>query len=93
MQPASNAEVDYLIQQQGCVLPIEVKAGTKGAMQSLHLYMGLKKLPTAVRLSTEMPAKMSIHTKTALGDIAKYELVCLPIYMIGQLHRLLQQTC
>lgn len=89
MQPASNAEIDYLIQPQGQIVPIEVKAGTKGAMQSLHLYMGLKKLSTAIRLSTEMPAKMNIHTKTALGDVAKYELICLPIYMIGELHRLL----
>lgn len=88
MESASNAEVDYLIQYKTGILPIEVKAGTKGAMQSLHLFMGLKKLPTAVRLSTEVPSKISINTKTSLGDTAQYELFCLPIYMVEQLKRL-----
>jgi len=89
MQPASNAEVDYLTQYKITILPIEVKAGTKGAMQSLHLFMGLKKLPKAIRFSTELPSKMSINTKTSLGDLAQYELYCLPIYMVGQLKRLM----
>jgi uncharacterized protein len=89
MQPTSNAEVDYLIQYKSSILPIEVKAGTKGSMQSLHLFMGLKKLSTAVRFSTEMPSRMSIDTKTSLGDKAHYKLFCLPIYMVEQLKRLL----
>lgn len=92
MQPSSNAEVDYLVQHQAQVIPIEVKAGTKGSMQSLHLFMGLRKLPRAIRLSTEMPSTLLINTKTALGNIAEYELLCLPIYMIGQLHRLLSSV-
>lgn len=37
--PSSNAEVDYIIQKQGAVLPLEVKAGTKGQMQSLHVFL------------------------------------------------------
>ena len=33
----SQAEIDYLIQRGKAVVPIEVKAGTRGKMQSLHL--------------------------------------------------------
>ncbi len=49
----SNAEVDYLIAKNGSILPIEVKAGVKGGMKSLRVYMEAKDLHSAVRLSLE----------------------------------------
>lgn len=88
-KPGSNAEVDYLIQHHRAIIPIEVKAGTKGSMQSLHLFMKLKNLSTAVLLNTNMPGKMNVETKTSTNDIVKYQLLTVPIYMIGQLQRLL----
>lgn len=48
-----NAEVDYLISSQGHVVPIEVKASTKGSMQSLYLFMRKKHLANAIRTSLE----------------------------------------
>jgi uncharacterized protein len=87
--PGANAEIDYLIQHHSTVIPIEVKAGTKGSMQSLHLFMKLKKLATAVRVSSNMPSKMIVNTKDSSGDTIKYELLSIPLYMIGQLKRLL----
>jgi len=50
---SSNAEVDYLIQQNTGILPIEVKAGTKGTMQSLYLFMETKKTVKGIRVSQE----------------------------------------
>jgi len=50
---SSNAEVDYLIQQNTGILPIEVKAGTKGSMQSLYLFMETKKTVKGIRVSQE----------------------------------------
>lgn len=49
----ANAEVDYLLPRAGKVLPVEVKAGTKGSMQSLYLFMAKKGLVNAVRTSME----------------------------------------
>ena len=49
----SQAEVDYLIQKQENIIPIEVKAGTKGAMQSMYLFIKEKKAPYGIRLSLE----------------------------------------
>jgi predicted AAA+ superfamily ATPase len=49
----SQAEVDYVIQNQYAIVPIEVKAGTKGAMQSMFLFMDEKKSDWGVRLSLE----------------------------------------
>lgn len=50
---SSNAEVDYIIQHQASILPIEVKAGTKGSMQSLFLFMNEKKIGKGIRISQE----------------------------------------
>ena len=49
----SNAEVDYLIQKQQNIVPLEVKAGTKGSMQSLFLFLKEKNRPFGIRLSME----------------------------------------
>jgi predicted AAA+ superfamily ATPase len=49
----SKAEVDYVVQRQDRIVPVEVKAGTKGAMQSLYLFMDEKKSSFGVRLSLE----------------------------------------
>lgn len=47
----SNAEVDYLRVRSGQVLPVEVKANTQGSMQSLWVFMRMRKLHDAIRTS------------------------------------------
>lgn len=49
----SQAEVDYLCVRGGKVLPMEVKASTQGAMQSLWVFMRKRNLHEAVRTSLE----------------------------------------
>lgn len=49
----SNAEVDYVVQVGEHICPIEVKAGTKGSMQSMRVFMQLKGLTTGIRTSLE----------------------------------------
>ncbi len=49
----SQAEVDYVIQQQEKIIPLEVKAGTKGSMQSMYLFLQEKKKDFGIRLSME----------------------------------------
>ncbi len=50
---SSNAELDYVIQKGANIIPIEVKSGTKGSMQSLHLFMKEKKSIYGIRFSLE----------------------------------------
>ena len=50
---SSNAEVDYLLQKDGDIIPIEVKSGTKGQMQSMHLFLEERRLQLGIRVSTE----------------------------------------
>jgi predicted AAA+ superfamily ATPase len=49
----SNAEVDYVIQKGADIVPIEVKAGTRGQMQSLYRFMSERGLHKGVRVSLE----------------------------------------
>jgi uncharacterized protein len=49
----SQAEVDYVCQFNNAVVPIEVKAGTKGSMQSMYLFLKEKKIQQGFRLSLE----------------------------------------
>ena len=49
----SQAEVDYVCQFSSSIVPVEVKAGTKGSMQSLYLFLNEKKVEKGCRLSLE----------------------------------------
>jgi len=71
-EKSSNAEVDYVIQQNENIIPIEVKSGKKGSMQSLHLFLAEKKAPVGVRFSLE--------------NYASYENIrVLPLYSVSDL--------
>ena len=67
-----NAQVDFLIQRGEQIIPIEVKAGTQGAMQSLRWFMKEKGIKTGIR--------------TSLENFAHYENIeVYPIYAISNL--------
>jgi predicted AAA+ superfamily ATPase len=70
----SNAEVDYVIQKNDKIIPIEVKSGTQGKMQSLRIFMNEKKLSEAIR--------------TSLENFCRYDNISVyPLYAIGNLLR------
>ncbi len=49
----SMAEVDYLVQRSDKIIPIEIKSGTRGKMQSLWKFMEEKDTKYGVRCSLE----------------------------------------
>jgi len=68
----SNAEVDYIVQQGEKIIPIEVKSGTIGKMQSLHLFIKEKKSEFGIR--------------TSLENFTQYDKIkVFPLYSIGNL--------
>lgn len=67
---SSNAEVDYVTQKSGQIIPIEVKSGKKGSMQSMHLFLQEKNPPYGVRFSLE--------------NYSKYNnILVIPLYSVG----------
>ncbi len=49
----SEAEVDYVIQEKANIIPVEIKSGTKGSMQSLFRFLEEKNTPYGIRSSLE----------------------------------------
>ena len=85
-----QGEVDYLIQQGRLIVPIEVKAGAAGSMKSLHAFMHGKQLPLAVRFDTNTPSVQDMDVRTTTGDLVKYKLLSLPLYMVESLSAAVQ---
>jgi predicted AAA+ superfamily ATPase len=67
---SSNAEVDLVAERKGQILPIEVKSGRRGGMQSLRLFMRERGLQTGIRTSME-----------PFGRVA--EVLIVPLYAFG----------
>jgi len=71
----SQAEVDYVIQKKGKIIPVEVKSGKSGKMQSMHLFL------------TEKQAEYGI--RTSLENFSEYDKIKVyPLYAIGNILRL-----
>lgn len=49
----SNAEVDYLFQKGASIVPLEVKSGMQGKMQSLQVFLKEKGISLGIRVSME----------------------------------------
>ncbi|MFO8994111.1 AAA family ATPase [Legionella pneumophila serogroup 1] len=88
-EAGSSAEIDYVIQHGNKIIPIEVKAGATGSLKSLHVFMGLKKLPLAMRINSDYPSKTNVAVKDNLGKSVNYTFISIPFYLVGQIHRLL----
>lgn len=77
-QPSSAAEVDYVIQADGLIVPIEVKAGSTGRLRSLMMFMEEKQSVVGVKVS--------------LDPLRKHQrILSLPIYLLARLREL--ATC
>lgn len=72
---SSNAEVDFVVSLEGVVVPVEVKAATKGSMQSMRLFLSEKSLKRGIRVSSENFGRV--------GDIDIY-----PLYGVSNIRRI-----
>jgi predicted AAA+ superfamily ATPase len=87
-----NAEVDYIVAFDGRIVPVEVKAGGRGRLRSLHQLMGERPLPLAVRFDANLPSVQEVETtvrKEGQAVEVKYRLMSLPLYLVERLPELL----
>lgn len=91
-QSGAAAEIDYLIQHENLVIPIEVKSGSTGALKALHTFMGLKKYSLAVRINADYPSITKVNTKIHDGTEVAYQLLSIPLYLTEQINRLLHDV-
>ena len=84
-------EVDYIVQHNNKVVPIEVKSGNSGNMKSLHQFMADKKLDLAVRFYSGKLSIETINLKTTTGQAVNYKLLSIPHYLVERLPVFLEQ--
>lgn len=82
----SSSEVDYVIQLNDKIIPIEVKSGNNAKLRSLHQFMEKAPHNVAIRLWTN-PFSVD-EVKTPAGKI--FRLYNLPYYYTGQIEKIVE---
>lgn len=85
------AEVDYLMALGGRIVPVEIKAGTSGSLKSLHQFLNEKGGGLALRFNAAPPSLLHDAKRLPTGELVRYRLLSLPLYLVGQARRLLQE--
>ncbi len=88
-------EIDYLHDDDGHILPIELKSGSAGSMKSLHQFMADRAeggTQLAVRVDQNPPSVLEVDVRTTQGDPARYTLLSLPPYLLHRLPELTRQV-
>ena len=79
----SSAEIDYLVNYKGKIIPVEIKSGLSGRMRSLYAFMNSSKNNLAIRFYS---GKYSVTDgKTIEGK--KFRLLNLPFYLTSRLEK------
>lgn len=82
----SSAEVDFVIQHQDLMIPVEVKRGEPGRLRSLHQFVEAASHPFAVRLYAG-PLIVK-EARTTSGET--YYLMSLPYFLGGKIREHLE---
>jgi uncharacterized protein len=87
---AGQAEVDFLLQQEGQIYPVEVKAGVSGSLRSLHSYVLKKNANVAIRIHSGR-ASLEALEANALEKQKSFKLLNVPFYMIELIPGLIRE--
>jgi predicted AAA+ superfamily ATPase len=84
----SDAEIDFILQKDSLLIPIEVKSGHNSKLKSLHLFMDECPHDWAVRVWSQ-PFSID-KVKTFAGK--EFNLINLPFYYVGVLEKVLEKV-
>jgi predicted AAA+ superfamily ATPase len=76
-------EIDFLVQANSTIVPVEQKSGVAGTMKSLHQFMYDKHLDFAIRVDRNPPSEQDVAVRTTLGNPVQYRLRSIPAYLAG----------
>jgi predicted AAA+ superfamily ATPase len=83
----ATAEVDFVIEFDGMVIPIEVKSGTNSKLKSLHIFMDEAPHNVAVRVWSQ---PLSVDTViTTKGK--SFQLINVPFYYVCVMEKVLEK--
>lgn len=82
------AELDYVVDRDDQVIPVEVRAGSSGRLRSLMVFMAEKKRRFAVRFNSDLPSDCQVENVVPGLDPVRFNLRSLPLYFAGEFDRL-----
>ncbi|MCP4296911.1 MAG: ATP-binding protein [Proteobacteria bacterium] len=88
-------EVDFMMQSEHEILPIEVKSGKSGTLKSLHQFVYRKNSSRAFRFDLNKPAVQAVQVtlRTRKESVAvEFDLFSLPLFLIEQINRFVDQS-
>ncbi|MDR1458736.1 MAG: AAA family ATPase [Bacteroidales bacterium] len=83
----SDAEVDFVLQYGGKLIPVEVKSGHNAHLKSLHLFMDEVPHSTAIRIWSQSFSVDEVITRKG----KKFKLFNVPFYYVCLLENVLKQ--
>ena len=83
----SDAEIDFLYQFDGQMIPVEVKSGTSGKLRSLLQFLDMSEISVAVRFYA---GKFQIEEHKTLNG-KPFRLINIPYFLAGKLDRYLEK--
>ena len=75
----SQAEVDFVLNIEGNIIPVEVKSSRSGRLKSMQIFLSERQLPLGIKIST---APLSYENN----------ILNVPFYLISQLERLVKTS-
>lgn len=82
---ANNAEVDYLVESDSGIIPVEVKSGKSGRLRSIKEFLDRHDSPTGIRFDTNPFSILSIDA----AENRQHKVVSLPLYAVATLEQIL----
>jgi predicted AAA+ superfamily ATPase len=83
----SDAEVDFIVQHESRIIPVEVKSGHNSKLKSLHLFMEQANHSTAIRIWSN-PLSVD-KVKTATGK--EFTLINIPFYYTSFIKKIVEE--
>ena len=84
----SDAEVDFLYNFDGQIIPVEIKAGKSGKLRSLHQFLDMSEISLAVRFYA---GQFQIEEHKSLNN-KPFKLINIPYFLAGNLNRYLESV-
>lgn len=84
----ASAEIDYILQHNGKLIPIEVKSGAIGKLRSLHQFMD--QAPHNIAVRVYQGEYLVQKAKTIAGK--EFTLLNLPFYLVHRIERELDKV-
>ena len=85
----AQAEVDFLYTYENNIIPIEVKAGSRGTIKSLQSYILKKQADLAIRISSAKPSVNQLEAKLN-HKTRGFKLINIPFYLSNRFEQILK---